>query len=514
VVSDYVDSEQGSEVSQTFKVWLEQWSLNTNTFSDEAFYTQPFVITSFDKEAAWAIHIELRSRITTQDLPYHSGDEATALKSLYSLFSHHRELLTEIGYEASTVGLLSLWMLNEYVRPITGYWHGAERDGKLEIPDDAGDFRGDLRELRFHLCVFTDVFGFIARGESYRGYELTKELHCPTPPTTIEPKPVIDSSFFDKQSRTLYNNECGAIHGKRTGLEYNNDNKQTSERIHDRVGLALSGGGIRSATFCMGVLQALSRKEVFRHFDYMSTVSGGGYTGALISSWMRVQEGNPSVQDGPFAASAGEEPEAVRRIRNRSRYLMDANLSSLMSVGGRVGVGILCALALFYIAAFLLQFVIVLGSWISNTILQFSDAGAVGEIFRLALVPLFVAVSVAFMAFQNQLNKRLRAAIFLVAGSVLCYGIVYAVVSIFNVLPSWLSSKESLAPETTLVVTLSGALTAAGKYFSRYLVRSPIAGRILNANCTTRNSIFVVSFSCICCRCKRHVTKRPLSRST
>src|ERR1700730_13182558 len=48
---------------------------------------------------------------------------------------------------------------------------------------------------------------------------------------------------------------------------------------HDCVGLALSGGGIRSATFCLGFLQELSRLKLLRIFDYLSTVSGGGYVG-------------------------------------------------------------------------------------------------------------------------------------------------------------------------------------------------------------------------------------------
>ena len=42
-------------------------------------------------------------------------------------------------------------------------------------------------------------------------------------------------------------------------------------------GLALSGGGIRSATFSLGVMQALAACGLLEKFDYLSTVSGGGY---------------------------------------------------------------------------------------------------------------------------------------------------------------------------------------------------------------------------------------------
>jgi hypothetical protein len=52
----------------------------------------------------------------------------------------------------------------------------------------------------------------------------------------------------------------------------------------DLAGLALSGGGIRSATFNLGVIQALANNGLLSKFDYLSTVSGGGYIGAWLSS--------------------------------------------------------------------------------------------------------------------------------------------------------------------------------------------------------------------------------------
>ena len=45
------------------------------------------------------------------------------------------------------------------------------------------------------------------------------------------------------------------------------------------VGLAFSGGGIRSATFNLGILQALATLKLLEPIDYLSTVSGGGYIG-------------------------------------------------------------------------------------------------------------------------------------------------------------------------------------------------------------------------------------------
>jgi hypothetical protein len=53
------------------------------------------------------------------------------------------------------------------------------------------------------------------------------------------------------------------------------------------VGLAFSGGGVRSATFNLGVLQALADFGLLKYFDYLSTVSGGGYIGGWLAAWIK-----------------------------------------------------------------------------------------------------------------------------------------------------------------------------------------------------------------------------------
>ena len=53
------------------------------------------------------------------------------------------------------------------------------------------------------------------------------------------------------------------------------------------VGLAFSGGGIRSASFCLGVVQSLTRLRLFPRVDYLSTVSGGASQGRVsVRSWL------------------------------------------------------------------------------------------------------------------------------------------------------------------------------------------------------------------------------------
>ena len=64
------------------------------------------------------------------------------------------------------------------------------------------------------------------------------------------------------------------------------------------TGLAFSGGGIRSATFNLGVLQALARLKLLDQFDYLSTVSGGGYIGSWFAAWIRRKDRDPQTWAG------------------------------------------------------------------------------------------------------------------------------------------------------------------------------------------------------------------------
>lgn len=107
------------------------------------------------------------------------------------------------------------------------------------------------------------------------------------------------------------------------------------------VGLAFSGGGIRSATFCLGVIQALSRLSLLRTFDYLSTVSGGGYIGGWLSALIhRTHKPGQPIEDalteverglagqeqpwctvGTPASDCPPEHPSLRFLRRFSNYL-------------------------------------------------------------------------------------------------------------------------------------------------------------------------------------------------
>ena len=72
----------------------------------------------------------------------------------------------------------------------------------------------------------------------------------------------------------------------------------------DLTGIALSGGGVRSATFGLGVLQALARHDLLRRFDYLSTVSGGGYLGSSLT-WLTSKTVTEADDSAPLFPAEG-----------------------------------------------------------------------------------------------------------------------------------------------------------------------------------------------------------------
>jgi hypothetical protein len=87
-----------------------------------------------------------------------------------------------------------------------------------------------------------------------------------------------------------------------------------SKLLKDTVGLALSGGGVRSATFNLGVLQALHRHGILKRVDYLSTVSGGGYIGSCLT-WFCSRKGRSLANDFPFGTDRKDnlgEPGLIR----------------------------------------------------------------------------------------------------------------------------------------------------------------------------------------------------------
>ena len=106
-------------------------------------------------------------------------------------------------------------------------------------------------------------------------------------------------------------------------------------------GVALSGGGIRSASFCLGGLQALYQYKLIPRMDYLSTVSGGGYIGSAMVADMTRQEieqrkkNEDKPPDFPFASNNDvQDNDLVGHIRDNSRFLAPRGFPDIaLSVG-------------------------------------------------------------------------------------------------------------------------------------------------------------------------------------
>jgi len=114
--------------------------------------------------------------------------------------------------------------------------------------------------------------------------------------------------------------------------------------LHGMSGSAvcLSGGGIRSASFCLGVLQGMARFSIKRErspertaalealrrsalegLDYISTVSGGGYIGSWLMAWATRDKYSKVVEllAKPAGTAGDPEPQPIRHLREYTSYL-------------------------------------------------------------------------------------------------------------------------------------------------------------------------------------------------
>ncbi|MDL9998881.1 patatin-like phospholipase family protein [Variovorax sp. J22P240] len=91
-------------------------------------------------------------------------------------------------------------------------------------------------------------------------------------------------------------------------------------------GLALSGGGIRSATFCLGLLKSLAAHRQLLKFDLMSTVSGGGYIGAMLGRLCTNAKSADDVREIERALGDVDRARFGWWLRGNGRYLIPGGM--------------------------------------------------------------------------------------------------------------------------------------------------------------------------------------------
>ena len=138
-----------------------------------------------------------------------------------------------------------------------------------------------------------------------------------------------------------------------------------------KVGIACSGGGIRSAAFSLGALQVLQDRGVLTKARYLAGVSGGSYIAAAFCMVRKTWRPGVSPPDKPEPGWDDSDPEVVpayapffrgspeeQYLRNRSSYLAPGALG-VVRLGYRVFLGM--GINLLFIAVALVTFALPLG---------------------------------------------------------------------------------------------------------------------------------------------------------
>lgn len=147
-----------------FKDLFERWNLASLKINAK-FLEMEFKPGDKDRDAAWALYVELLTRITTQTLKDEEGNEECALESVYSIFPITRNILKEYGRECVQFTKIAIVVLNQVVRPFTAKWHKSKADGTFTAR--TAEFRKDLKELQPKLNCYASMLSEIADVEDF-----------------------------------------------------------------------------------------------------------------------------------------------------------------------------------------------------------------------------------------------------------------------------------------------------------------------------------------------------------
>src|SRR5947208_5974477 len=177
-----------------------------------------------------------------------------------------------------------------------------------------------------------------------------------------------------------------------------------------RAALCISGGGIRSATFGLGVLQGLARCGLLNKFHYLSTVSGGGYIGSWLSAWIHRAKGGLTSVAAQLAlpsetARPNPEPVEIQNLRSYSNYLSPR--LGLFSADSWTLVGT-------YLRNFLLNWSVIIPllaafltlPWLYSSIVMMDPPPRTDALFWAGAA--LVVFAVAYMGFNLPCGRNLR----------------------------------------------------------------------------------------------------------
>lgn len=247
----------------------------------------------------------------------------------------------------------------------------------------------------------------------------------------------------------------------------------------DAIGLALSGGGIRSATFNLGLLQALQSCGLLKYIDYLSTVSGGGYIGGSLT-WFMTRRG----EDFPFGAERKanlKQPGViVSWIREHASYLTPGRTLDLWALVSAILRGVLINLLVltpvfFAVVYYLVALKLPPSLLFSFSNLLFPDYPNNGFILLLNLGILFLLVLglgyVLYALFSlSSRSFGLRGYVSGLMGQLLRYGVSLAIIGAVPLIYNFLKwAFPELYYEVISSVSIVGVMSVLGGWIGRTL---------------------------------------------
>ncbi|RVD18427.1 MAG: hypothetical protein EOS73_28600 [Mesorhizobium sp.] len=294
---------------------------------DVSFFQQyghrPWAPKEADQSAAQSLHIELISRVATQHLDYSQGVEEAALASIFELFGKTRSFCSS-NLGCSTFEIVGWHVLNSRVRPFTARWHSISHAGGLRALDTSDEFRADLEVVQLALLDLDRALQMIAGHDGYSASHDANSQHA-----TIDAEMQLAPAWRPMGARSGADNlaaqERDLVLARRRQYQIDPERSWAA-------GLALSGGGIRSATFAIGVLAALARRNLLPQFDYISSVSGGGFAAGFLTQLLGGSDNDPhfglAANKQPFERDEGESL-ILRKVRHGASYLSGSFLERL-----------------------------------------------------------------------------------------------------------------------------------------------------------------------------------------
>ncbi len=343
-----------------------------------------------DNKAFHQLWAELDTRIATRAMPYRAGVEEAAIANLFELSQIVRGMIKDqVGdVEFHKMAKPVFLQLTRHLEQ----WHPRlQQNGQFKNSKDRHLYRIELVELQENLSRYRDQLamrcGFevdAALPDTNSGNKNPTVCHSRAGGNSENPSSSDsrhhgnDISSVGLNIANLYGDdfppqeiklESRRLEGEEANAACETEKQKLWQGKEYISGLALSGGGIRSATFSLGVIQVLQKQGYLEAFDYLSTVSGGGYLGAYLTGSIARQNIQNDLElpdssiEKPQQKSEQDarakiysdfdlsESSRVRHLRNNSKYLVSLSAMPIRVLGILLNGLLASTLALASIAA-------------------------------------------------------------------------------------------------------------------------------------------------------------------